>query len=68
MDFIKNFLIGLFYFVPTMMMVYLAYISFFKNNDIGLGFISLFGIFMVGAMSFLAFKNAFESVLNSKEK
>lgn len=54
---IKMFLIGIFYLIPTIMLACLAVAELIIwNDDIELGFISLFGTFLLGLMCFNAFK------------
>ena len=62
---IKSFFIGLFYLFPTLLLAFLAYISF-SEKDIMFGIISVSGVFLIGAMSFIAFKQAFSPSDTSK--
>ena len=63
---ITKFIIGVIYLFITIGMIYLMYISF-TDNDIHLGLITLFCTFMIGGMSFIAFKEAFEDAIKNKE-
>lgn len=53
---LKYFFIGIFYLIPTLIMIYLIYAVFFEwHEQYELGIIALFGVCLLGAMTYKAF-------------